>query len=157
MPFQYLSQRNPKWKDKKLGASDLTIGEFGCTTVSLSMALISFGYNVYPDQIAARKENYTKEGLILWNNLLLPGGFKFKWRYGSPTNFVRNDAEITRSLKNPNEFVLLSVGNNTHWVTGMGKILLSSNYRVADPWKGVQAKAPQDFRNISGSAHFYRP
>ena len=156
MAFAYLSQRDPRWKDVKLGASNLTMEKFGCTTTALCMALRSFGYDIWPDAIAKRKENYTKDGLILWNNLLLPGNFKFKMRIGSPSNFVRNDKEIIKSIKDPNGFVLLSVGNNTHWVLAMSKLLLRDNYKVADPWKGKQEICIPEFKNITGSSHFSR-
>ena len=107
---------------------------------------------VYPDAFAKRKENYTKDGLIIWNNLLLPGDFKFKWRY-----YGRNDKAIVASLKSPNEFALLQVANGTHWVLAMNKHLFANNYNVGDPWKGRKEVCLPLFKNITGSAHFYRP
>jgi hypothetical protein len=43
-----LSQIDPQWKDKKLGASDLTIGTCGCLLTSMTMVADAFGLDETP-------------------------------------------------------------------------------------------------------------
>lgn len=150
-PFEYLSQRDKRWSQLKLGASDLTIGRFGCTTVALTMGLRSFGIDIWPDYFAKYPRFYTTGGLIIWNNLVLPDGFRCEKRIAS-----RNDAEIMASIKDPNKFVLLQVDNGQHWVLALSKTWFGNDYNVADPWFGDRRTACGTYKNITGSAHFIR-
>jgi SH3 domain-containing protein/peptidase C39-like protein len=46
-----LSQRDPKWKDEKLGSSTLTLGSSGCALTSVAMLLSGYGYNETPGSL----------------------------------------------------------------------------------------------------------
>lgn len=147
-----LSQRDPRWAQKKLGASPLTIGRYGCTTTATCMGLSAFGIRMTPDQIAAKQDAYTQDGLIIWDKLGLP--FRMRSRIRG-----RNDQAILASLKSPDEFVLLEVADGSHWVLATGKTLFETagkDYRIADPWSGDRSTACGRYRNITGSAHFTR-
>ena len=147
----YLSQRDSRWAQNKLGLSSLTVGRYGCTTTAICMGLSAFNQKMMPNQLAAVPENYTKDGLIVWQNLKLPGNFKFKKRVQG-----RVDAAIQSSLKDPNEFVVLQVNNGQHWVLALSKTFFGNDYNVADPWWGDKRKACKDYKNITGSSHFSR-
>lgn len=151
MPITILSQRDQRWAEKKLGPSQLTVGRYGCTTTSICMGLSAFGFSVTPDAIAKDRKAYTKDGLILWQNLKLPGGFRMRARIQG-----RNDDAIKASLRDPDEFVILQVADGSHWVLATGKTLLGNDYKVADPWSGDRATACGRYRNVTGSAHFTR-
>lgn len=98
-----------------------------------------------PDQIAAHRDWFTKDGLVIWSALNLKS-MKFEKRlYG------RNDVEIMNSLKDPNKAVILQV-ENYHWVVCLGKDLFG-RYRIADPWFGDKSTVNR-YKIITGSAHF---
>lgn len=143
--MKILSQRDPQWSSTKLGASSLTIGRYGCTTVAMSMLTDYFGKWMSPKQIAEHKDWYTKDGLVNWSALKIPAMSFEKRLHG------RNDAEINESLQDPNKAVILQV-ENYHWVVCLGKDVFG-RYRIADPWFGDKATVNR-YKIITGSAHF---
>jgi hypothetical protein len=46
-----LSQMDPRWKDKPLGASSMTIGKYGCLMTSMTMVANSLGFDLTPDTV----------------------------------------------------------------------------------------------------------
>lgn len=154
--MKILSQRNPYWGSKKLGASSLTLAKFGCTTTCLSMLSDYFNCFMKPDEIAGHQDWYTRpgnpvgEGLVIWTKL----GFrlmKFTWR-----EYGRNDAEIQRALKDPDRAVMFQVNNGAHWVVGIRKTLFGNSYIVADPWDATKCDVIKKYHNITGMAFFAR-
>jgi hypothetical protein len=115
------------------------------------MGLSAFSIGITPDAIARVAANYTKDGLIIWEALNLPGKFRMRSRLRG-----RNDAAIKSSLDSPDEFVLLQVSNGAHWVLATGKTLFGNDFKIADPWFGDRSTACGRYGNITGSAHFTR-
>lgn len=150
-----LSQRDPRWAAKKLGASPLTIGQKGCTTTCVSMASDYFGHLMTPDQIAGHKDWYTKpghpqgSGLIIWGQLKMPGMKYLK------SDYSRNDANIQAALADPNKIALLTVNHRAHWVLAI-KYLGGGKYLVADPWTGKDVEVISMYHQIDGAAYFGR-
>lgn len=66
--IDYISQLDPRWKDKPLGDSKLTIGSDGCAVTCYSYVTDFFGKRLMPDQIAANGE-YVKNGQVQWFKL----------------------------------------------------------------------------------------
>ncbi len=145
--MKILSQRDPSWSAVKIGASNLTIGRYGCTVTCMSMLTDFFGNWGTPKQIAEHKEWFTKDGLVKWTALKLKAMDFEKRLYG------RNDAEIDISLKDPNKACILEVEHH-HWVVCLGKDLFG-RYRIADPWFGDKASITR-YKSITGSSHFIR-
>jgi hypothetical protein len=144
----YECQRDPRWSQKRLGSSFLTIGRYGCTTTAISMLTDYFHCFLSPDQIAAQVSWYTPQGLILWQNMKF-AKMKFDRRiYG------RNDAAIRDSIAGPNKAVLLQVDNGSHWVVAVSKTLFGNDYVCIDPWTGTKCNVIAKYGNITGSAHF---
>lgn len=143
--MKILSQRDPQWSAHKIGSSTLTIGRYGCTLTCLSMLTDYFQHFGTPAQIAEHKDWFTKDGLVKWDKLNLKAMTFEKRLYG------RNDAEIEKSLKDPNKAVILQV-ENYHWVVCLGKDVFG-RYRIADPWFGDKASINR-YKIITGSAHF---
>lgn len=141
-----LSQRDPRWADKPIGASNIKLGRYGCTVTCISMLTDYAGAWQRPDEIASHKDWFTKDGLVLWSKLSLPAITFEKRLYG------KNDDEIMKSLKDPNKAVILQV-QNYHWVVCIGKNW-SGSYRIADPWTGKKANISKYNNEITGSAHF---
>ena len=163
-PLKYpLCQQDARWASVLLGDSTLTVGRYGCTTTAICNGLRYFGIFITPDQFAHNADNYTRHdnpqggGLVDWPHFQLPGGFTFVKRIGSRTAPVRDDAAITASLKDPNQFVILEVANGSHWVLALRRTLFGNDYRIEDSWHGDCANAVGRYRNITGSAHFARP
>jgi ABC-type bacteriocin/lantibiotic exporter with double-glycine peptidase domain len=146
----YLSQRDPRWSHVKLGDSQLTVGRYGCTTTCISMISDYFRCYVRPDIIAADASRYTKDGLVLWQNMKF-ANFKFEKRL-----YTRDDTEIITSLKDPKKAVILQVDNQQHWVVALSKTWFGKDYNVLDPWFGDKRTACGTYKNITGSAHFVR-
>jgi len=64
------NQRDPQWRDKKLGTSSSTIGGFGCAIASLSMLLEAVGVPTKPDQLndwLKANKGYSGGNLVVWS------------------------------------------------------------------------------------------
>lgn len=146
----YLSQRDPRWGSIKLGASNIDLYHYGCTTTCISMLSDYFKCRSLPDSIARIKENYTADGLILWRNLRF-AGMKFDWR-----GYGRDDKKIQEYLKDPNKAVILQVNDGKHWVVAIRRTFLGlgSGYICVDPWTGKQCDVLKVYKNITGAAYF---
>lgn len=148
--MKYLSQRDPLWSKNLIGASKLTIHDFGCTLTCISMLSDFFKGYLRPDEIAAHKEWFTRAGLIDWSALKLP---TISWEKRLR---VKDDAEIIKSLKDPKKAVILEVQipKGRHWLVCIGKELFGPGYRVIDPWTGKKSSTKAYGNLITGSAHF---
>lgn len=142
-----LSQLDERWSQKKIGASSLTIGRYGCTITCIAMLSTYFGCPMMPDEIAAHGDWFTPQGLILWNKLVFPK-FKFVYRY-----YTRDDMKIEEMIKGPLTACILEVDNHSHWVVPQTAIPMN-DYRIADPWGGREAKAVATYKNITGFSTF---
>lgn len=147
-----LCQRNPLWANKKLGSSNLTIGNDGCTTTVLAMINNEFGAGCTPDQVAAHQNWYTAAGLILWNQLNLQHAtFDLNGRvYGI------NLARILDSIKDPNKAVGLEVQipRSKHWVLADSEAILGQpTFLTKDPWDGIECLNTK-YGPVTGSVHF---
>lgn len=149
-----LSQRDPQWADKKMGASTLTIGRWGCTTTSISMLSSYFGCYKSPVELASNVHNYTADGLVLWGNMKFDK-MKFERRAFGTTESLM--AEIKEALKDPERGVVIQVNNGAHWVLGYSTKMFTNDIAVADPWQfpGKVVSCLKVYKNITGAA-FYR-
>lgn len=132
--MKILSQRDPAWATKKIGQSNITVGQYGCTITCVSMSSDWFKCFQNPGWMA-KYLKFTSGGLILWQSIADVLCFKFIWR-GYPSNFKQG--EIDEALKNPKKTCLLNVSNGKHWVLGIYRVPFSKTYWVADPWTGTK-------------------
>ena len=147
----YLSQRDQRWSQVKLGQSSLTVGRYGCTTTCISMLSDYFGCLVYPDAIAKNVYNYTKDGLVIWEAL------KFaKMRFAQRVQGRPSDSLIQACLKDPDKAIILQVDNGQHWVVALSKNFFGNDYTVLDPWTGKKCNAMSVYKNITNAAIFQR-
>lgn len=144
----YLSQRDPLWATHKIGASNLTLGKFGCVTCCVSMLSDYFKCYLSPLQIASNVNNYTKDGLIWWTHLNFED-MKFDWR-----GYNEDKGRIQQYLKDPKKAVILQVNNKQHWVVALRKSLIYDDYICLDPWTGKKCYAKKSYHNITGAAYF---
>lgn len=146
--MSYFSQRDQRWVKDKLGASQLTVGRYGCTTTAISMLSSYFGCLRLPSELAHDVHNYTKDGLIVWKNLSFPK-MKFVGR-----EYTRNDEKIREYLKDPSKAVILEVNNHAHWVVAVSPTWTGNDYNIVDPWTGQKCTLKKVYKNITGAAYF---
>ncbi len=146
--MRYLSQLDIAWAAKKLGASTLSIGRWGCTTTCISMLSDYFGSYESPLEIASHGDYYLKDGRILWNKL------KFKNMRFVTREYGRHDDNIMKAISNPSKAVILEVNNNTHWVLPRRKALFGNDYVAVDPLSAKEINVISKYKNITGAAYF---
>lgn len=121
-----LSQNNPKWKNKQLGTSKLSIGQAGCT-----ISCIAMKFNTTPDHVNERinvVDGYLNENLIIWKKLeaALPGVI-FKYKYASYDNDL-----VKANIPCLVEVDGTPIGGARHWVLFIG------DHKIYDPWDGTE-------------------
>jgi len=114
------------------------------------MGSAKFSHFVDPAWIANHVTWYTRDGLIIWNKLDIPG-LKFQWRW-----YIENDMQILLSLSDPMKFCILCVHNGKHWLYPIKQVRMKygMDYLCNDPWTGKQCYAKATYKNIVGSSHF---
>ena len=130
-----LCQRDARWADAKLGHSDLTIGNYGCTITSLTMLYnLVTSRNLNPFDVNERlKANGGFVGAkLLWSgiNRALPE-LKFTWR-----GYNYQNLRVAQYVYFKNLAVMVQVNPGKalavleHWCLYLGY------QRMADPWDG---------------------
>ena len=121
-----LSQKDKRWGSLKLGFSDTTIAQYGCTITALSMILGST-----PDVVNERLkavQGFAQGNLVIWAKLeeAFPGiKIKRVWSY--------DNADVLANV--PNVLVEVDgkpIGGYRHWVVFIG------NKKMIDPWDGKE-------------------
>lgn len=143
------SQRDYRWANKKIGASQLTIGRYGCTITCIADLSTYFGDNMTPAEVADKLQ-FTKDGLIIWSSVNFEH-FKFSQRLYTHSPILERAA-----LFDPNQAVILQVHNGSHWVVLTGLLQQGKDYQIADPWLGDRSSLIQRYENITGAAYFRR-
>jgi hypothetical protein len=129
-------QRDPQWREDKLGLSNETLGEVGCTICSVAMAVNALGEHTSPKDLnvaLSKVGGYTSEGWLVWS--------KIAEVFGRRVESVISDrplhAEIDRALQR-GEFPIVKIflyGVVQHWVVVVGKE--GTEYLVRDPLENV--------------------
>jgi hypothetical protein len=137
-PVRY-SQQDPRWKDEKLGFSNLSIGTAGCAVTSLAMLLRGYGQEETPSSLnrKLRQVNGFYDAAVVWSalNLLQP---LVRWK----DIILCRDSNapiplIDRALQS-DQVVLAEVdfspapGLQTHWVVIYER--RGDDYLILDPW-----------------------
>jgi hypothetical protein len=132
---QAFSQRDPKWRNNKMGKSGLRIHDYGCTITILASLLCSVGYRETPKtvnrKLTAHRGYYKSTALLLWN--AVP-------RIWPKTKFVRRAYNYNNPvvawyvyIKKMPVMVQVSaakIGAYRHWVLFIG------SRKMMDPWTG---------------------
>lgn len=129
------SQRDPRWRTKKLGFSNLTVGGYGCTLTCLS-ALITHvtGTSHTPDRVNddLKKVKAFSGALVIWSRVQLAYP-QLKWikRAYRYNNWDVAWNIYTKKIPVCVEVNGAKIGAPRHWVLfiGSGKML--------DPWTGT--------------------
>lgn len=141
MPFNLVrqSQRDPRWKDKKLGNSSLTLGYFGCAVSAVSMLLSGHGYPETPESLndKLKKVGGFMDAAIVWASVVnVCPAARFKNLVICRDTDAPIDA-IAASIE-AGQPVLLEVdyspekGLQTHWVVAYKKN--GKDFFILDPY-----------------------
>jgi len=131
-----LSQHDPRWKDIKVGTSNSTIGQIGCTITCIAMK-----YGLTPDKVNELLNNaggYAQTNLVNWTKLpqALPGT-EFVYKYSNYENEI-----VKQNLPCLVEVDATPIGGTRHWILYVGNGILY------DPWDG-QAKSTDTYTPLS--------
>lgn len=151
--MKLLSQLDPQWSADKLGASNLNVGRWGCTTTCISMASDYFGCYKSPKEIAHNASNYTQDGNIVWERLRFDK-MKFVKRVRKYDADV--EKEMRAALADPNKVVLITVNHDAHWVMGYSTKLFSNDIAIVDPLGGKITSLKKAKYTPSGISIFER-
>lgn len=121
-----LSQRDPRWKDIKLGNSNVTIGAYGCFITCIAY-LLGTTPDIVNDRLKATKDGYVQNNLVSWSKL--PEAFP-----GVAVSHVLEP--YNNDVVKANLPVLVTVdgspiGSPLHAVVYIG------NQKLMDPWTGT--------------------
>lgn len=131
MSIKTLSQRDPRWRDIKLGFGSTTIGDYGCTCTSLAMLA-----GLTPIEVNNRLKSVNgyagkNKNLIIWSkiNEAIPW-LEFEWRgYGYEPERIKSAQEKNGICLVEVDFDgIVSTPNDRHWVAYKG------NKKISDPW-----------------------
>jgi len=123
-------QRDDRWKNKKVGNSNSSIGNFGCTITCLAMLA-----GITPDDVNTRltRVNGYQVDLILWQKIkeAIPW-LEFEWR-----GYVYENDNVLLTIEREGGCLVevdydgkLDTPKDKHWVLFIG------NQRMYDPWTG---------------------
>lgn len=136
--MKLVNQGDPKWAGVKIGESNSTIRDYGCTISCLSMLSDWYGHYLDPEYMA-KNLVFNKNGEIVWssitNNPHLP--MEFVWRY-----YNYDEIHLLPSLNSKTQSVMLRINlvikgkTYVHWVVAIKKV--GSLYYVADPLGGYR-------------------
>jgi hypothetical protein len=124
MDFLLLSQRDIRWKNIKLGFSNLTIGSSGCLITDLAM-IADTTPNIVNQRLKA--VNGFSGALVVWNKIqsAFPQ-LKFIWR----SKVYDNNAVLSQIKRNGFCLVECRTLFGKHWVVCIG------NRQMIDPYDG---------------------
>ena len=126
----YMSQRDSRWANKKIGASNYSIFEVGCLVTSVAMVYKSYGYNVTPATIADDDSRFFSNTALMLIPWKAPSGKSY-----TPISF----SSIGKELENRPVIVGVYAGPyGTHFVVLSKKS--GNDYIMYDPWYGPDLK-----------------
>lgn len=135
LPINVYSQRNTQWSGHRMGASGLTVGNYGCMMTALASA-----YRVTPatlNSYLSRNGGYTSTGLLVHAvaaNFDGSGGLKYINAGSLPTTATA----IGRGIERGGVYIAESsrpLGGGTHWV--LVYRVSGNNAFYMDPWDGT--------------------
>jgi hypothetical protein len=133
-----LAQRDPRWKDIKIGKSNSTIGNYGCTMCCLSMLA-----NITPDIFNSKMTavNGFQGDLIIWTKIN-ELGLNISYDNGRSTSY-NNDKVKEAIEKNGGCLVEVDFDNRIETPNDRHWILFIGNERAYDPWLGKEVATTQ--------------
>lgn len=142
-------QGGPRWADKTIGNTQLTLKRVGCLITCVADLSTYFG-DLFDPAIVCDRCKFTPDARLIWASAVFPS-FEFERReYGF------NDEGIFAALEDPDRAVILQVNDGAHWVVATGWSIWHNCYKIADPLYGDRATIKRYHSNITGAAYFRR-
>lgn len=133
-------QTDSRWANKKIGSTNYTIGQIGCTTTALAMTeSYRTGSTVYPDTMESRL-SYSSGGALYW-----PAN------YSSTTSFANYMQTIYNLLIQGKPVIIgaKKVNGAQHWVVVKGiygvNTLTPTAFKINDPGSNTRTNLGQFF------------
>ena len=154
-----MAQRDPRWKDMRLGHSSTTLGRHGCVVTCLAMMISDAGkQQVTPAQVnhTLRSMNLfggNERNLVIWNQVQKAypcihfEGFTICAKDPAPTNL------ITFAAQKPGRYAIIQIdfdpspqhpGIQGHYLLVTGG-RASEGYTCNDPWTGNVITVPPKY------------
>lgn len=147
-----LSQRDDRWKAKKLGNSLLTLGTSGCLVTCLTMVARYYGKDIYPDKLNEELLRVTgfaldkatgKLDLYIWGSInKIYGDISEPKRVETPKPVnsaqwaeIEKELEAGRPVIAKVDFIPSTASVDMHFVIIVGKDE-NGNWLIIDPWFG---------------------
>jgi peptidoglycan hydrolase CwlO-like protein len=126
----YFSQRDSRWCNALIGASDMTVGDVGCLITSVAMVNKSKGADTNPLRVSSNSNYFFSSTAYM----LLP----FPSLVGSSFREI-GKSEIDGQLAANNPVIVhISLGGDGHWIVLVKKD--GDSYIINDPWYGPDKK-----------------
>lgn len=136
-----LYQYDSRWANTPINGTGDTIKWFGCKLTSLVMIFQSYGYNIYPNQLATDSRYFS--GSLLISHGTFYNMFQLSTNYGSPTSAERQKADQWASQGKP--FIasgrIIPGYSFDHSVVIIGKSA-DGRWVMNDPWQGPNLAFP---------------
>ena len=140
--LNYLSQRDPRWNDEKLGFSSYTIGAQGCALTCLTMLVNGYGFTETPSSMNRKlKDMGSTNGflgaLVVWGGLTRAFPKILFRRIVICRDQAAPASDIHASLEAGQPLIVEidtspSAGLQNHWVVLYGR--QDDDYLMLDPW-----------------------
>lgn len=148
------SQLDKRWANVKIGKTNITVGQQGCTLSDVCTIGSYFGETITPGDLAVVPGLFTKDAKIIWGNLgKVFKKFKFEWRAMSYN--ATEAKKVAKYLADPAKACILQVNHGAHWVVAAKLGTDGKTLNVIDPWGGVRIPdVIKKYRDIVGVAYF---
>lgn len=134
-----LSQRDPRWKNIRLGTGSATIGQMGCLVTCVAMVAKYYGFDTDPKRLnewLKAHNGYSNGNLLNWYSLFIPVSTWVEC-LRTPAPLERIDETLAKG--EPCivwvDFDPSTAIEQMHWVLIIGKSG-EDDYVMIDPWDG---------------------
>ena len=141
---QYYNQRDARWGNDYVGASDYQVWEIGCLLSDVAMVYTHFGSrSVTPATIALNTANFTPDGLMYNSVLNIPG-------HPATVNDSPNSQWIHSWLDSGGAVIVgMYISGGTHFVT-LTASRGAGDYWMNDPWNVRAMNVSFDSSDVTG-------
>lgn len=127
-------QTDSRWASKKIGSTNYTIGDIGCTTTALAMTeSYRTGTTIYPDAMS-KKLSYSSSGMLYWPS-----------NYSSTTDFTSYMETIYNLLRQGKPVIIgaKKANGSQHWIVVTGvygvNTLTPAAFKINDPGSSTRS------------------
>lgn len=143
LPDNYaFRQDDPKWGARKLGGTEDSLSDYGCTVTSVAMAASNLlRTEIFPAELNLRLNRaggYTKSGLLIWRHV----GTATKGKLRAVMNTEPSHIAINQCMQEDGyPIIKIDIGRGiNHWAVIVGKS--KDDYYIRDPRIGGINDAP---------------